>query len=259
MSDILKSKEIELEKHFQEFDPYLSNVVMDCLNKKIDEQVLLDKSNLIGFLSHQCRKSHEFVHRLETALLNVFDPYKVNDPIVMKRIIDINLLYRLKWSFDLRIEKKVNGRALELVVESVLKSKLCCSTRFDYEFVDWKAIDYMILDRSINDWIVGIQCKTALNTTKGYLNYKIELGKLKDFAKNFSSGKTLVMFCGNTVGYRNKPYELQKEEIKNAFEREGWKFYSFWVNPESYKIDDSFYEFMDMIERIVRNEEVTTC
>ena len=248
----MKSREINLEKRFQEFDPYLTNAVMERLNKKTGQQVLIDKSNLIEFLIRKCRESPEFVRRLETALFNVFDPHKVKDhPMVIKRILDINLLYRLDGSFNLGIGRKVHGRALELVVESVLESKNSLE-RFDYEFVDWKGIDYMILDRDKNDWIIGIQCKTALQTTKGYLNYKIELKKLKRFAEKFPKDKIFIMFCGNASCYKDRPYRLQKEEIKHTFEKEGWKFYYFWNSDDSYEIDESFYEFIDEIERITR-------
>lgn len=244
----MKSKDTELEKHLQEFDPYLSAVIMDKLNKRTDEKVLLDKSDLVDFLSRQCRENNEFAHALRTVLFDIFDLKRVNDPIVMRRIRDINLLYRLKFYFKppLKIESKVAGRALEFVVESVLKSKLNSSRRFGYEFVDWQAIDYMILDKDRNDWIAGIQCKMSF--VGGFLSYQREIKKLKEFVKNIRTEKTLVMFCGLT-------YKSKKEEVKNAFEKEGWKFYYLWKDINSFKIDESFYEFIDMIERIVIDQE----
>lgn len=246
MNADLKSKKIDLEKHFQEFSPYLSSVVMDSLNKRTGKQVPLDKSNLIDYLNDQCREKPENAYRVKEALFNVFEPEKVKEPTVMRKIWDINLLYCLKFLFPkspLKIDSKVTGRALELVVESVLKCKLKNSKRFDYEFVDWKAFDYMILDKNRNDWIVGIQCKTVL--AGGILSYQKEIKKLKDLTKNFPEGKTFVMFCGCT----NKS---KKEETKAAFEREGWKFYYLWMDNTSYEIDKSFYEFMDLIVEITK-------
>ena len=204
---------------------------------------MLDKSNLIDYLNGQCKKEPQFTHILEEALFNTFDPDRIGDSAIVRRIRDINLLYALKFSFNpyLKIERKVTGRALELVVESVLEAKLRNTGRFDYEFVDWKGIDYMVLDKDEYDWIIGIQSKTGF--AGGYLGYQKELEKLKEFADRFSKEKEFVMFCGAT----NKS---KKDETRHAFENKGWKFYFLWENINSDKIDDSFYEFTDMIEGI---------
>jgi hypothetical protein len=233
-----------IEKYFQEFDPYLCSVVMDSLNRDAGAQIPLEKSNLVKHLKDQYKTHPEFANRIDENLTNVFDPSRIKDPNVMRRILDINLLYTLKFSYTphLRIEGKVTGRALELLVESILKSKLKNFDRFYWEFVDWKSFDYIIVDRERNEWIVGIQCKTGF--VGGFLSYQQELEKLKDFAGSFSIRRDLIMFCGGV-------FKSKKEEIRHAFENEGWEIYYLWRDINSYKIDESFYEFTNMIEHIV--------
>jgi hypothetical protein len=236
--------EVSIEKCFEEFDPYLCSVVMNSLNRDACTQIPLEKLKLVEYLKSQCRRYPHLAHRVKEALLKAFDSSRIKDPSIMKRVRDINLLYTLKFSFEppLKIESKVTGRALELVVESVLKSKLKNNIRFDYEFVDWKGFDYLILDNDKKDWIAGIQCKTGF--VGGFLGYQKESQKLEEFACSLPVGKTLIIFCGGV-------YKSKKEEVKHAFENKGWKLYYLWANINSYEIDESFYEFIDMIEQIV--------
>jgi len=243
--DSLKSEVVDLEKCLQEFDPYLSIVIMDGLNKWTGKQVPLEKSNLINYLSNQYVERPALARRLKDSLFSVLDLHRVKDASVIRRIRDINLLYCLKFSCEppLKIDRKVSGRALELVVESVLKSKLDGSKRFDYEFVDWKSFDYIILDKDRKDWVAGIQCKMSFGG--GFLSYQKELKNVKEFTENFPASKTFIMLCGCTSRSR-------KDEIKRAFERCGWELYYLWVDNRSDIIDESFYDFTDAIERIAK-------
>jgi len=115
------------------------------------------------------------------------------------------------------------------------------SSELDWEFVDWKGFDYLIINKNIYDWIAGIQCKTGF--VGGFLDYHKELEKLKDFASNFAIKKTLIMVCGGVT-------PSKKEEVRKAFENEGWRFYYLWADLNSDQIDQSFYEFIDTIEQI---------
>lgn len=216
---------------------------MDSLNRAGIQIQLGKKSNLVEYLKSQCRKDPNFAHKVKERLLTAFDSSRIKDLDIVKRIRDINLLYTLKFWFKppLKIESKVTGRALELIVESILKSKLKDNMRFDYEFVDWKGFDYLIIDNNKKDWIAGIQCKTGF--VGGFLSYRKELQKLKEFASSFPAEKTLIVFCGGV-------HESKKEEVKHAFENEGWKLYYLWVDINSYKINTSFYKFIDIIERL---------
>lgn len=174
------------------------------------KKLLSNKLDLAKLVMNEYRKNLQFKNYIERALFNVYDANKITDLATRRRIIDTNLLYCLKRHFQINIGTKSGGRALELIMESILKSKLQKSNNFDYEFVDWKEVDYFIIDKKINDWVMGIQCKMALHTTRGYLNYQQVLKKLEAFAKGFGTEKTLVMMCGVAVGYRGQDYTQQK-------------------------------------------------
>jgi hypothetical protein len=237
----METEDRTIERCFEEFNPYLCNVVMNSL---YGNNYLLEKPKFVAYLKDKYTKNAAFAEQCKENLLKSFHPSRIADSNVLRRIRDINLLYTLKFVHDphLKIEGKVTGRALELVAESVLKWKLD-NSGMDYQFVDWKGFDYLISDTTTNDWTVGIQCKSGF--VGGYLRYEDELQRMKDFAKNFSKGKEFIMFCG----FVPTP---KKEEIKHAFENEGWKLFYFWTDVNSYRIDESFYEFIDAIDKIAK-------
>jgi hypothetical protein len=107
--------------------------------------------------------------------------------------------------------------------------------------VDWRGFDYLILDKGTNDWVVGIQCKTAFHES-GFLSYKKEIQDLEDFTKSFPAGKRFIMLCGcaNKSG---------KDRIREAFKNIGWELYYLWDYIDSFDIDESFYGFIDAIEK----------
>jgi hypothetical protein len=188
---------------------------------------------------------------------NVLDPLeslkislKIVDQNVIKRICDLKLLYSLiRVGFPQMSNKfqKITGRALELVVESILKWKLENSLKLDYEFVDWNGFDYLIFDKTQYDWTVGIQCKVVLSS--GYLAPEKALQSIKEPNKILPLGKKAIMFCG----WVDK--EEKKEKIRKAFESKNWGFYCLVKLDASDKIDKSFYEFIDAIEIIAKNQK----
>lgn len=241
----------EIRKCFREFDPYLCNAVM---SKMFRNEFLLSKSKFTKDLEDKYNENPEFAEKCRGHVLEPISSLRIEDPNVIKRIRDINLLYTLKFDFDsnrnLKIERKVTGKALELVAESVLKWKLEGNVNLDYEFVDWRGFDFLIFDKTKYDWTVGIQCKTGFDES-GFLDYKKELHAMEDFAKNFEVGKRFIMLCGCVNHSR-------QEKIREAFKKIGWELYYLWIDKEShidinsYEIDTSFYEFIDTIGKIAK-------
>lgn len=240
-----------IERYFQEFNPYLCYALMDARarrGKDESSEGAFKRSDFVNHLINRYGTEPRFRDGINEVLLNTFDPSRIQDQNVMRRIRDLSLYYRLKdnkpgslYERKLKIEGKVAGRALELVVESVLKSKLNALERVDWEFVDWNHFDYVILDREINDWIVGIQCKVVLST--GFLSYRKELTKLVDFASKFDEGKTLIMF----FGWVDKSI---KARITDAFKDTRWKLFFLIVDSASNTVDDSFYKFIGTMEEL---------
>jgi len=232
-----------IETCFEEFDPYLCNVIMSKILKKA---FLNDKSKFVNLIKGEFLKDPKFVCACTANVLQPINSLKIQEPAVIKRIRDINLLYTMKFAFypNLKVEGKVTGRALELVVESILKWKLKNNQKIDYEFVDWRGFDFLITDKEKNDWIVGIQCKTAYDRG-GFLGYKQAIQEMSDFSKSFETGKKFIMLCGCAI-------KSQKDLIRQAFEKINWEFYYLWTDKNSYGIDPSFYKFIDAVEKISR-------
>jgi hypothetical protein len=230
---VVKFEEASMNQIFEEFDPYFCYAVMNCLPKF---RANLEKAKFIDYLQEKYHNDKEFEKRCKERLIKPFVSSREIDKNVLKRIRDLNLLY--KWSYEpsLKLEGKVTGRALELLVEAILKAELGSNTKVSYEFVDWSSFDYVIVDKSKNDWIAGIQSKVA------FVDTKKTIYEMKEFAKRFADAKRFIMFCGGVKGGK------RKTEIKQTLENEGWELYYLWTDIDEYEIDDSFYKFIDAIK-----------
>lgn len=233
---VVKFEEASINQIFEEFDPYFCYAVMNCLPKF---KANFEKTKFIDYLKEKYHKDKEFEKRCNKHLIKPFVSTREIDKTVLKRIRDLNLLYTLKWSYapSLKLEGKVTGRALELIIEAILKAELGNHSKLSYEFVDWKSFDYVIVDKSKNDWIAGIQSKVA------FVDAKKTIEEMKEFAKLFADAKRYIMFCGGVKG------DERKTEIRQTFETEGWELYYLWTDIDEYEIDDSFYKFIDVIKR----------
>lgn len=198
-----------------------------------------DKSNFIDYLKEKYQSDNDFEKRCKKHLIEPFISTRQIEKNVLKRIRDLNLLYTLKFSYEpnLKIEGKVTGRALELIIEAILKSELKGNNKLSYEFVDWKSLDYVLVDNVTNDWIAGIQSKIAI------VDYKTTIQEIIEFTEIFPSDKKLIMFCGGASSSK------RKMELKQVFETEGWELYYLWTDIDEYDIDESFYGFIDAIAR----------
>lgn len=227
-------KDESVWKIFDEFNPYFCYAVMSCLP---EFKANFDKSNFVYYLKEKYQSDNDFEKRCKKHLIEPFISTRQIEKNVLKRIRDLNLLYTLKFSYEpnLKIEGKVTGRALELIIEAILKSELKGNNKLSYEFVDWKSLDYVLVDNVTNDWIAGIQSKIAI------VPYKKTIQEIIEFTKIFPSDKKLIMLCGGASSSK------KKMELKQVFETEGWELYYLWTDIDEYDIDESFYGFIDAI------------
>jgi hypothetical protein len=228
-----------------DLDPCLAQILIDALNEIIVEQVLKDKSDLAFFLQDQMKIS-EISNEINESMNGIF-PKKL-DFTVKRRVLDLNLLYAISYIYNTKIGRKIARAHFEFVIESILRNETGKSKSFDYEFVDWKALDYIVSDKSTKNWIIGIQCKTALHTNKGALNYVSLLDSMKDFKNKYGDKKELIVICGQVYGYKHQKNTERINMVKSAFENEGFKFYHLWETESTYAVDQSLYEFIEQIK-----------
>jgi len=236
----MKSEMEIINRCFEEFDPFLSNAVMESLYCNGQK---LEKSKFLMDLKRQYENNCDFADECRKNLISPFGSNRLTNPDVIKRIRDVNLLYTIELKFkpELKIEnkRKVNGRAFELVLESIMQWKLMQNPRLNYEFVDWRIFDYLISDKKKNDWVAGIQCKVCFS----YRTFQNELQEMKNLLDRFSEKKTFIMFCGFAK-------TAKMEEMKKMFKKVNIGLYFLWTADDSTEIEPSFYELIDEIGKI---------
>jgi hypothetical protein len=232
----MESEEEIIFRSFEEFNPFLSNAV---IYKLYPNEQKFEKRKLMSALIDEYKNNERFATDCKSGLIKAFDSKKISSPDVVKRIRDLSLLYAIDYKFKggIRKGRKVNGRAFELVLESVLKWKLGENPKLYCEFVDWKVFDYLISDVTKNDWILGVQCKVSL------YSYRNLLEDTKKLLSKFSDDKTFIVFCGSTK-------KAKMEDMRKAFKEANIKIYFLYTADNENDIDSSFYDLIDILEKI---------